>query len=325
MRNLSDASFVYGFGVYALLLSAAAHPVELRFGWQPGMSCEVLHRVMQPADENSAPRVSLRYTLKTERAEEGGLLVRAVNPRPDPEVSGGSKQERELVAALFVAGSMPPFRVSASGELIGLEDLERARKSMREVYELTLAPTADPAAFERAMAVMGSREMLENMVGVFWNPTVASWAGLEIGLQQPLQTDYVVDLPLGVSARIRMTGTVELAQLAPCQRGRTSQTCAMVKVTERADPADAKRVVEALASQYGGSPERAPSSSETLDVRTVIQATLEPQTLIPHLVSAEKHVSTTNVEDGKPVSQSQSERREWAFECQTASREAARS
>jgi hypothetical protein len=297
-----------------LLFSPLAHSVEFSFSWQPGMTCAVESHMSKPAGGKASQVITLRYALKVGSTDQGELVVTTEDPQLVTDK--GSVEEREFYARQLTATNMPPFRIRPDGELVGLNSLEDTRKTLRNIYEVSLPKPVNQQSLDRVMEIVGSKEFLEHIVRLFWDPTVGLWVGRQIDLNKPFEFSSTQQLPLGFPAQVRMAGTGKLVSLANCERAGASRTCAQLKSTTQVDPEDFKRVVAKLMSKYGATADPNQSRLDTFNIQISVEATTEPDTMVPHHVVLQKEVSLSGLEKGQDVRQSSSERYEWTFSCE---------
>jgi hypothetical protein len=123
---------------FALSLTSGSIALELKFGWRPGMACQVQNSMVMSQPGGNA-EFTLRYTLKVSAATDSDLYVGIENPSMDP-VPGTTAEQRNALAAQLAAVNMPAIRVKTDGEVVGLRDYEAARKELRAAYQRFCPP-----------------------------------------------------------------------------------------------------------------------------------------------------------------------------------------
>jgi hypothetical protein len=295
------------FGIFAVP-SQAATPVELRFGWHPGMSCQVTNSVRTLKGDAAA----IAYTLKTSEAPEKLLLVEMSDARPAQFSLAG------LAQTLLPGGNdiftllMPDFLVDADGQFVRLRNIEKSREAIRRVFERGTPKGADPVKMQQALEVLGSKAMLENTVNLMWNPAVTSWSGSSWEPQERYSATIDQIFPIG-NLPYKAALEAQFVGMQACDDKSQAKECALLTTSQKPDPAALKDMTMKMIEMFGASTKD--MESFKLDLRIESETVTRPESLVPSRVMFEKHVSIKGIEKGKPVDMTATERREWVFNC----------
>jgi hypothetical protein len=273
--------------------------VRLVFDWPVGTYAHV-DQEWSRVQAVSARRDSL-HVRSTHRLQllphSRGRLVRADSFRL---VSVGGNAVRGAVAAegrdvLARIGSFQPsYVVSAQGEFVGVEDLDR----MKAVLDSLLAPVlgrlgAMPPEARALVDNVMSPAALNNAAQQEWNLLAGAWVGAiwEIGETYGLRTEE--PYPLMPNLRIPMDYEFSAAARVPCREVETSPRCVRFEMLSVADTAGLRKVLTEFLGVMAPKEREAFAAMQGMRAETALTIIADPRNLRPYSVRLVKRVETS--------------------------------
>lgn len=261
----------------ARLEGAAAKAVDVKLAWHP--PCRV-PAISDTEKKGGSARTSFVVVLAKdgERFALSLEQVRMLMVNGEPADSPAMRDQLEMANAL-AAAAMPTFLVSASGEYLGVKNLDRTLDAL----EKTL-PDLSGRVLE-AMRTPQMRAMIEQKLGDYWKTWAGAWLGLELAPGAHVDQPQEIELPDGGSmklpSRITHKGTIEgSGGLVLLER---------VQVLE--GPEATRLMVDVVRSmaELAGAGANAPGSEHMQGLRreVTLRAAMDPATSRTHRVRSE--------------------------------------
>lgn len=282
-----------------------ARATDLQFEWSPGMTCKVIHSV----DTMQRDRKTVAFSMKTSTASEDVILIEITDLKLPTAVSVGPAG---LGLNTLLPLLLPDFLVDSSGAVTGLKDLEKSRAAWGKLLATDPSLKGDSSQTQRVLEVMGSQTMVENTVHLLWNPMVSAWAGSSWEPDEHYTATVEEIFPIG-NLPYKSVVDAHFVGMRPCGENAKTADCVLLRTEQKPDPEGFKEVIKQVVSKFGGSAEDLASAK--MDLRMYSEVLTHPATLVPVRVRAEKHLSMTGTDKGKPVDFSGKEVREWQFDC----------
>jgi hypothetical protein len=251
-----------------LMMSAQAD-AELQLDWGNAQA-----RVTETIHKNNT-RATLSYQLQLDPHEQG-LVLR----QTDVQVLSLNEQSlsnQEVGAVLGSMATLPQLLLSERGEMIEVIDQQGYVKGFVDA----LPDSANKTAYDNPMM----QNMLIMQAYQKWCSWVCLWAIEGLAEDQP-----VVDKSEVPFMGVNMPQTTTTEHLGPA--GDDGQLVRL-RFTSVTGIEDSRQLVEAVTSELGVTPK--PTSAQEMPdkgaKRVVIEALVEPDTLKPHKVTVDSHIS----------------------------------
>lgn len=277
-------------------LAGMGKPVRLDFNWEPGKTIQVekyASKIKTSAGETDTIRVYFGYNLEFNRLPNGYLVHMADLDfgLPPEDDSSGSMSQEELIAKLSKA--MPDFIINRQGEYQGLSG---AGKSLEATFDFLAEAMGeyeeegvDTQAILDNIRTLMTPEVYEAVAAEEWNKLIGTWVGLEEETGVMLEGSISVPVPMLQGREVPLDFLMAVAETCPCQENDREENCVRLVFSSQTDAAAVKEVVAELFQQFGGEELEGPNF-DSLDVRTTIQAIMEPETMKLHEVHFGKRV-----------------------------------
>ncbi|MDT8368678.1 MAG: hypothetical protein RQ745_05695 [Longimicrobiales bacterium] len=312
--------------VVPLLLAtplAGQQAVPLTFDWIPGMRARVTTTTEQsrttPMGGGSIRTVA--SSLLTTEAHPRGLLLRHRRGELiEAEASGTTGIEGAGDVARVLAEAPHDLLVDRSGRLLEVRRDAETRARLRAALREMLAPASETSGSEDltgALDRMLSDEALDADLRQSWSSAVELWidAGLAVG--ETVTSVEEAPFPMLENRAVMMEMETTLEGYIPCVEGGAPESCVRLRVVSTPDAKDVRPMMEEmLARNFGGSVAGMPLELEGFVQTSIVEATVEPGTLVPHnvIVHSVADLQLTLMGQSVPTHQEMTSVTTWAWE-----------
>lgn len=271
---------------------SAQEAIRLTFDWEPGLRGTVTQTMDQSsgtAGMQVQQRTVTRHSIETADHPEG-LVIRfrdgEVLESTMPTAEGVPGAE-DFTRAVWEASY--DVIVDEEGNLVRIErdeaTMERLRAALDEMIEpLRSMPGAEgmTGMFEEMM----SEGALNAEAEQNWTSSVGLWAGDEVVVGETYTSREEAPFPMMENRTLVMDVETTLEGRTACVEGGPADACVRLVVSSSADPADVRGVMEEMFGRmFADAPAEMEISLGEFDQTSVVEAVLEPETLLPHTVT----------------------------------------
>lgn len=278
--------------------TGAEHEVTLTFAWPAGARARVeSSRTVErtgPAGGTSG-RATARWRLAVSR-DGGDTVLRTSELSLHP--ASTSDPGEILNGALAIVTFVPSSRWGSDLENLELVDPERGGEALRRAVEAITTDEVRASPAWQAMSPMlsGEPEMLERQAQSFLRP-IAGLDATQLHPTRSIMTRQSLPVPGGRTAE--QTITTRLLGVGPCVEGGPRDACVSVEIVADYD-------ASSLQGALG-------SDGAIRSMQGTLRLLVEPDTLVPHRVTAEKHTEFVMMVEDDPVEMSETETLRWLF------------
>jgi hypothetical protein len=310
--------------------ATAPEVVSLRFAWPAKLEAQVTSRRTRTRTGKAA---SVMTTTYVQRAIRQGETTRITTS--DSKVSGdhpfaalvpgpgGEAIARELAKV----GDEIVEVVSAEGELVALDGVEKLGPALRKAFDAALAqgPDGKPAPAEVKAAAGRAIEMAETAARSeaqeSWSLAVGFWNGADLDLGEAYATETEAEIPVlpGTTAAYALEFAVK--RRVPCAEAERENRCVELAFTSRPHPEVLPQITKALMQKIAGTAAKVPDDAITaVEIENALLLVTEPATLVPHRFHWKQTVRITGNDGGKAHTSEQTDEKLYVYRYAAAKR-----
>lgn len=275
--------------------AVAGDSVTFRFAWPAGTEARVSYtQVLEREGDGGEPtrtEIQGEYAMHVHEHPQGGLMIEHLDPlairfRSTP-VLAADDPRRVVWSAIGMV--TPHYRVSAAGELLGIEGVPALGDAIAGLLQPVLS---GPAALAEAMSRLVDEAQLAGAARERWDALVGMWVEGPLVVGEPVLAETEEPTPLFPQLTVPYLYEFTLAGLEPCGEGRT---CARLEMLSFPDPvAMTETMTRALAEMGMGH-----LTFDGLVQETTVRLLADVETLLPHELVMGKSVDGRISENGE--------------------------
>jgi hypothetical protein len=274
--------------------SAAADTARLRFGWTAGTTARVDFERLRIRDTGAGvdtSRIAYAYTMRVEAHPEG-LVVRSSDAVWE-EIPGDEAEPLARMMKALAAGGIPGgvgSVIASDGEFLRVTGLGELREALLQGLGGSLESMEGAAGVEDILSSLLTEEALELSAAQEWTSLVGFWlaADLEVGsfyeFEDEMDTGLVPGMPIPA---VVVFGAEERV---PCSGDEGAARCIRLITETIPEPEAFEALTRRLMTTFGVPEREADALAMEMDVEVLTALVAEEGTLLPHLLTAEKHV-----------------------------------
>lgn len=292
--------FNAAFAVVALThpaLAQKADSVLLRFAWPVGMTARVDQewtRMQVGPQRNDSVTVRSRYRL-TVSAHPKGRLIQSDSfaitsiPAAASNRRAGDVDPQQLLARL---GSIQPsYVVSADGEFVGIEGVERTKRVLDSLFAPMMREMADaPPQLKALMQNATSPQTLTANAAQEWNALAGTWVGAHWVVGETYEASSDEPSPMLPGLTIPMRHEFSAAERVPCAEGESARRCIRLEMVSEPDSAALRKVVTDFMAKLAPKDANVLAAFQSMRVANELTVVADPRDLRPYAMTLVKMV-----------------------------------
>lgn len=268
--------------------------MSLAFGWPAATRARV-----------EARRHVERYTEGKYDTTGGTITYRMIAERSDkdyvlrfsdfriPSLPADTNHDAETIAML--SALLPGYRVSLSGEFVGLESPDSVQARFRQLARSWMsAPDSLSGKGAEMMDHVTSAEVLAALAAEDWNEIVGTWIDTKIEIGALYELESVEPYPIFQGAEVLMRYRFQAVRRTPCDlvKAPALSDCVELRMTSNPDSAALRQLIDTFLREV--SPDVTTEGQLTsMSLLTEVTLIARPENLLPIQVTRVKRASGT--------------------------------
>jgi hypothetical protein len=293
--------FAAAFAVLALTQPALGQTkpdsASLRFAWPVGMTAHVDQewtRMQLGPRRNDSVTVRSRYRMTVSAHPKGRLIqsdsfaITSLPPTPTNRRAGDLDPQQFLAR---LGSVQPSYIVSADGEFVGIEGVERTKQVLDSLFAPMLREMADaPPQLKTLMQSVSSPQTLTAAAAQEWNALAGTWVGADWVVGETYETSSEEPSPMMPALKIPMRHEFSAAERVPCTDGESARRCVRLEMISEPDSAALRKVVTDFMATLAPKDANVAAAFQSMRVANELTVVADPRDLRPYSMSLVKTV-----------------------------------